>query len=368
MHDKNTWDYRLSVNVNLNYNGLYSQLTGSGGGSTQIDDWGDATMAAGKVVHTSETVQFIQKGNTTATVTSGATLKDAAGHTQTWTLVASASGSVNDSVVICLNNGTEYYRVFHINESSGNKVTYDEGDNGYGLPPSTATSTYVGSHSLHTTSAASSSTVEDGTPNNYTFTLSQSNGQSRQENRSSAWENLATGDGGSGRSANFSASGGKRTVSGTRVNGLPEQSTKLMTTSFATNSSSSDSESSSPTSLTDGHSWSKNSFTLWKNGTIAAGTGKQTTSGSSAMWGTATSNGKPTPWGNEKGTAFGPEVVDLSWPSQSGVGGVASTLWSDFQSSSIPAALQIGAGELVVFEGLALIVGTGGCAVVPVRC
>ncbi len=45
MHDKNTWDYDLSVTVNLNNNVLYAQTTGSGNGSTKIDDTGKATIA-----------------------------------------------------------------------------------------------------------------------------------------------------------------------------------------------------------------------------------------------------------------------------------------------------------------------------------
>jgi hypothetical protein len=119
MHDTTSWDYKVSVKVDLNDNVLHAQTNGSGLGSTEIDDTGKATISGGKPASQSETVVFAQVGGTAGSVTASGDLKDAAGHTGTWSQESSAQGSVNDYATINLTDGKETGRVFHISVSAG---------------------------------------------------------------------------------------------------------------------------------------------------------------------------------------------------------------------------------------------------------
>ncbi len=374
LHDNNSWDYDLSVTVDINNKVLHAEATGEGDGSTKIDDTGKGTIAAGKPARQTETIVFTQTGDTDSEVNASGALKDAAGHTGKWTQESSAEGGVDDKVTINLTDGQEIRRVFHIDESSDSDMTFDESDKGLNLPPSTATSIYRGSHTLHVTSYSDSSTYRDGTANNYTFEEEQHSGQTMNEERNTVIMNLATGDGSTTQFSSSSGSTAWNEISGTKIDNVPSQSTKLSVGKSTFQKSQTDSHNYSPTTINDGHSRMDNYFDEWRKGTIASGMYERITSGSTAMWGETTTKEGITPWGNAKPTLFGPESVVRFWPSPGvSIIGNSELLWAAFEGNPIAqwvstyggAALQIAFGVLDVISGAAMTLGTCGGAVIP---
>ncbi len=207
---------------------------------------------------------------------------------------------MNDGVTINLTDGKVSGRTFRIQEGSYSDGVFEESDNGLNLPASTATLLYTGSHSLVVTSTASTYTYRMGTPLNYQSVDRQSSTRSSTETRYMSYTNLATGCGGVTKSTNSAGGSASRVVSGTWIDLSPLTSTYLSTSNVSYNNSQAYSINYSPTTICVGNSRASYKFNEWTEGTIARGVGERTTSGSTAMWGTTTSNGKTTPWDSSR--------------------------------------------------------------------
>jgi hypothetical protein len=380
--DDNSWNYVLWIKMDLNNDVLHSLMRGGGQGETDTDDGVNGSIANGTPTFT-RTVTYTQSGDTASIIQANGNLTDNNGHTGSWTFLAVAMGNSDDEVTVYLSqsaNGgwTETGRKFSIDEYSLNSSIYHEQDNGLGAPTPMPGETSSFSNRLDTTSRATQTTIENGTPNNYSFTINQSSSQSQTSVHQGSDSVPAQGDGWNSTSFSTTVKTAHDNREGTQVNG--QRSLSSLDLYQATMSRGwSNNYNYSPQTESYSHNRYLNIFTLQKEGSTGpggSGTGSQTTYIWQAMWGTTTTlgpHGQSTPWGNASGNAYEPPAVNLSW----GANFQGTTTWdqlsADFWndpgvqwlSANGGNLMQIGGGVADFLIGLGMTLGSCGGAVIP---
>jgi hypothetical protein len=377
-HDKVTWDYTLSITQNRNGDVLDGTTTGNGSGSTGTDDTITGTL--GTTSTWTRTVEFTQKGNTSGNVSAHGSLQDDHGHTGSWTFNGGTWGNVNDSVTINLGASgnaamTETGRRFSINENSGSNSTYHEDDNGIGAPGGMGpafSSSY--SHWVDVTGNDRHSDIENGTPTNNTFTITNFSHRGTEESNIAHVANTATGDGWDSTSFNRSTRDTTDNETGTEVNGQRTLS-NLLVLHRTLQDGWQNGYYYSPVGHTYSHNRYDNRYTLLRDGSVGpggSGIGFRSTDTWSANWGTITVNGVTSPVGNAAGTRTS-QSLDLSWGAnfrpETPWSRVGEGFWANpavqWITQNAGNVLQIGFGLATVIGGFVTLVGSGGGAVLP---
>jgi len=406
-HDNMTWDYKVNVTADTNtaYNTVHAKLSGSGNGSTGIDDtvWAFYDNGTPEVA---QTFVFTQKGTKTGSVTANGTIKDGNGHTGTWTLTpnadaqgsnakASTTSSVNDRLTIRMTLGNsgwnETYRRFSINDSSASGDKYHEEDNGLGRPATPPGFTESYSNKEDITTASSSTTIEKGTPTNYSFTINESRSQHTTQSSNGSWSNAALGEGGKSNSSSDSRQKDVLNRTGTEVNGLRALS-NLQYSKDSINHSESHGTIWSPSSVNTYNSTTDVIFHEWRQGSTGpggSGNGSRSIYIKMASWGTSLNksdpNAKTVPWGTQNPPAYNPPNVDLSWgpnarPASSVEDQLSADFWRDpgvqlvnsglqWLGARLGGILQIVGGSIAFVGGFGIAfpggVVSGGTSVIP---
>ena len=173
VHDKNSWDYTMHVQVDLTDGTLHDTLDGNGKGKTTTNDTTITSYADGVPV-TEDTLAFAQNGTTGSTMKANGSLGGKAG---TWKADGKSSGRVNDSTTVTtsqLADGAPEVTDKHFNLDRFSRTQrhyHEEGDLllPSGRPGSNAVSNYV----QDVSATANKAHTSKGTPSNYEFTDGQ---------------------------------------------------------------------------------------------------------------------------------------------------------------------------------------------------
>ncbi len=406
-HDNMTWDYKVNVTADTNTanNTVHAKLSGNGNGSTGIDDtvwvfYDNGTPEA------AQTFVFTQKGTTAGSVTANGTIKDGNGHTGTWTLTpnadaqgsnakASTTSSVNDTVTIRMTLGTsgwnETYRRFSINDSGASGEKYHEEDNGLGWPAAQPGFTASYSNKEDLTTASSNTTIEKGTPTNYSFTSNESRSQKMTQSSSGSWSNPALGEGGKSNSSSESRQKDVLNRTGTEVNGQRALSNLDESKSSVTHSEGHGTIW-SPVAVNTYNNTTDVIFYEWRHGSTGpggSGNGSRSFYVSTATWGTSLDktapNAQTKSWGSQTPHVYNPPNIDLSWgpnarPASSVEDQLSADFWRDpgvqlvnsglqWLGARLGGILQIVGGSIAFVGGFGIAfpggVVSGGTSVIP---
>ncbi len=381
-------DYGINRKIDRDNDVLHAQINAGGSGKVSSTDTVTITLSDGNAEAT-RTTGFTQQSSGNSSMAANGKLDDGQGRTGDWRYKAQASSSVDDTLTVnqkSTDSGwSETGRQFSIDHSDSNSSEFHEKDQSY--HPAADAEDDEGDeydngnpavesswrHKLDMSNSTSETTVEKGTPDNYTFSFNRKGDQQKTEWSRQKVFNLDTADGFTIRNYADGFQSYHKNIAGTSVGGQRQLSLRDIDERAGSENWTSR-VFVSPASTNTNNSWQIGVYRSWAKGDSSSGDGGRKTYLWSASWGATTDrkSGAVSPWGDAKPSPSIDTEEDLSWPGASG-----TTTWDQLKADFLRDAgvqwllanggsvLQIGVGIADVIGGAVMTLGNGGGVVVP---